>query len=159
MFQNFDSMFLLIWWYMFASESVCQSVSPSFQTGSGVRHVCWCAAPCRWLWAAQPMPYQPNQGKAIATTFVCHLTLGILNISNIFLTIYNINYFWEKMELNEILLRVGSMFLLRVAVGWAEIAENGENRCDLLHINVNWNTGTENCAKTTQPRSGIGLLL
>ena len=39
MFQNFDSMFLLIWWYMFASESVCQSVSPSFQTGSGVRHV------------------------------------------------------------------------------------------------------------------------
>ena len=24
---------------MFASESVCQSVSPSFQTGSGVRHV------------------------------------------------------------------------------------------------------------------------
>ena len=25
---------------MFASESVCQSVSPSFQTGSGVRHVC-----------------------------------------------------------------------------------------------------------------------
>lgn len=41
------------------------------------------------------------------------------------------------MELNEILLRLGSMFLLRVAVGWAEIAENGENRCDLLHINVN----------------------
>ena len=26
---------------MFASESVCQSVSPSFQTGSGVRHVWW----------------------------------------------------------------------------------------------------------------------
>ena len=25
---------------MFASESVCQSVSLSFQTGSGVRHVC-----------------------------------------------------------------------------------------------------------------------
>ena len=32
-------MFFLIWWHMFASESVCQSVSPSFQTGSGVRHV------------------------------------------------------------------------------------------------------------------------
>ena len=32
-FQNFDSMFLLLWWLMFASESVHQSVSPSFQTG------------------------------------------------------------------------------------------------------------------------------